>query len=128
VVGAHRFFTQSIVFGYGYRDHGPHVITEDDPFAEPVPGPGQDSVTRMITNLVRRRRLPVPSSRGGFATFIYLEIRPQRVESRTSASPSAAGLTTWTDPGRCLGTYQDPLSRVISRARRSSRSRTAEGH
>src|SRR4030095_11282775 len=31
-VGAHRFLTQSIVFGYGYRDHGPHVLTEDDPF------------------------------------------------------------------------------------------------
>ncbi|HET6531139.1 MAG TPA: NAD(P)-dependent oxidoreductase [Actinoplanes sp.] len=105
VVGAHRFLTQSIVFGYGYRDHGPQVITEDDPFAEPVPGPlgpaiaamrsieeqvfsaeemegialryglfyGQDSFTRMITNLVRKRRLPVPSSGGGFATFIYLE-------------------------------------------------------
>jgi nucleoside-diphosphate-sugar epimerase len=104
-VGARRFLTQSIVFGYGYRDHGPHVITEDDPFAEPVPGPlgpaiaamrsteeqvftademegialrygafyGQDSFTRMITNLVRKRRLPVPSSGGGFVDFIYLE-------------------------------------------------------
>jgi nucleoside-diphosphate-sugar epimerase len=27
----------------------------------------------MIINLVRKRRLPVPSSGGGFATFIYLE-------------------------------------------------------
>lgn len=104
-VGAHRFLTQSIVLGYGYRDHGPKVVTEDDPFGEPEPGPfgsaiaamrsneeqvlsadgmegialryggfyGQDSFTRMITNLVRKRRLPVPSSGGGFATFIYLE-------------------------------------------------------
>jgi nucleoside-diphosphate-sugar epimerase len=104
-VGARRFLTQSIVLGYGYRDHGPHVITEDDPFAEPAPGPfgpvlaalrsteeqvlsademegialrygafyGQDSFTRMIINLVRKRRLPVPSSGGGYATFIYLE-------------------------------------------------------
>ncbi len=104
-VGAHRFLTQSIVLGYGYRDHGPHVITEDDPFAEPAPGRfgpvltalrsaeeqvfsaeemegvalrygafyGQDSFTRMIVDLVRRRRLPVPSSGGGFASFIYLE-------------------------------------------------------
>ena len=104
-VGAHRFLTQSIVLGYGYRDHGPHVITEDDPFAEPAPGPfgpamtalrcteeqvfsademegialrygafyGQDSFTRMIINLVRKRRLPVPSSGGGFANFIYLQ-------------------------------------------------------
>ena len=104
-VGAHRFLTQSIVFGYGYRDHGPRVITEDDPFGEPVPGMigpaiaamrsteeqvfsadgmegialryglfyGQDSFIRMIVNLVRKRRLPVPSSGGGFATFVYLE-------------------------------------------------------
>ncbi|HEU4426806.1 MAG TPA: NAD(P)-dependent oxidoreductase [Pilimelia sp.] len=105
VVGAHRFLTQSIVFGYGYGDHGPHVITEDDPFGEPVRGQvgaavaairsneeqvfaademegialrygafyGQDSATRMIINLLRKRRLPVPSSGGGFVNFIYLE-------------------------------------------------------
>ncbi len=104
-VGAHRFLTQSIVLGYGYRDHGPHLISEDAPFAEPADGAfaaavvalrsteeqvfsaddmegislrygafyGRDSFTRMIVNLVRRRRLPVPSSGGGFASFIYLE-------------------------------------------------------
>jgi nucleoside-diphosphate-sugar epimerase len=104
-VGAHRFLTQSIVFGYGPRDHGPHVITEDDPFGEPVSGLvgkgmaairsteeqvfsadevegialrygafyGQDSGTRMISNLVRKRRLPVPSSGGGFVNFIHLD-------------------------------------------------------
>ncbi|MFI7425401.1 NAD-dependent epimerase/dehydratase family protein [Micromonospora sp. NPDC049836] len=103
-VGAHRFVTQSIMLGYGYRDHGPGVLTEDDPFGEPVGGMlgsavaamrsaeeqtfsadgmagvalrygffyGQDSMTRMIVNLVRRRRLPVPSS-AGFTNFIYLE-------------------------------------------------------
>ncbi|MFR9778288.1 NAD-dependent epimerase/dehydratase family protein [Micromonospora sp. MS34] len=103
-VGAHRFLTQSIVLGYGYRDHGPHVITEDAAFGEPVGGKlgdavaamrsaeeqvfsademegialrygffyGQDSMTDMMVNLLRKRRLPVPSS-GGFANFIYLE-------------------------------------------------------
>ncbi|NES17271.1 MULTISPECIES: NAD(P)-dependent oxidoreductase [Micromonospora] len=103
-VGAHRFVTQSIMLGYGYRDHGPKVITEDDPFGEPVGGLlggavaamrsaeeqtfsademegvalrygffyGQDSMTRMMVNLVRKRRLPVASS-AGFANFIYLE-------------------------------------------------------
>ena len=34
---------------------------------------GQDSFIRMIVNLVRKRRLPVPSSGGGFVNFIYLE-------------------------------------------------------
>jgi nucleoside-diphosphate-sugar epimerase len=104
-VGAHRFLTQSIVFGYGYGDHGPHEITEGDPFAEPVSGKfaaavaairsteeqvfsadgmegialrygafyGQDSGTRMITSLVRKRWLPVPSSGGGFVNLIYLQ-------------------------------------------------------
>jgi len=32
VVGARRFVTQSIVFGYGYRDHGDTVLTEESPF------------------------------------------------------------------------------------------------
>jgi nucleoside-diphosphate-sugar epimerase len=104
-VGAHRFLTQSIIFGYGYRDHGSKIITEDEPFGEPVPGTlgtveaalrsneeqvftadeiegislrygyfyGQDAFIRMITNLVRKRRLPVPSSGGGLSNFIYLD-------------------------------------------------------
>jgi nucleoside-diphosphate-sugar epimerase len=32
-VGARRFVTESMVFGYGYGDHGDHPVTEDDPFA-----------------------------------------------------------------------------------------------
>lgn len=31
-VGARRFLTQSIVFGYGFRDHGPQPLTETNPF------------------------------------------------------------------------------------------------
>lgn len=30
--GAQRFVSESMVFGYGYGDHGDRVITEDDPF------------------------------------------------------------------------------------------------
>ncbi|HEY2670936.1 MAG TPA: NAD(P)-dependent oxidoreductase [Rugosimonospora sp.] len=33
-LGATRFLTQSIVYGYGYRDHGTRPLTEDDPFGE----------------------------------------------------------------------------------------------
>ncbi|WP_256838852.1 NAD-dependent epimerase/dehydratase family protein [Ornithinimicrobium faecis] len=36
VVGARRFVTQSLITGYGYRDHGARVLTEDDAFGEPV--------------------------------------------------------------------------------------------
>jgi nucleoside-diphosphate-sugar epimerase len=34
---------------------------------------GQDNFTRMMGNLVRKRRLPVPSSGGGFVNLVYLE-------------------------------------------------------
>jgi nucleoside-diphosphate-sugar epimerase len=39
LVGARRFLTQSIVFGYGYGDHGSTPVTEEDPFGEPGSGP-----------------------------------------------------------------------------------------
>ena len=49
-VGAHRFLTQSNVFGYGYRDHGPHMITEDDPLAEPESGRLGPPIATMRSN------------------------------------------------------------------------------
>jgi hypothetical protein len=49
-VGAHRFLTQSNVFGYGYRDHGPHTISEDDPLAEPESGPLGPAIATMRSN------------------------------------------------------------------------------
>lgn len=33
--GARRFVTESMVFGYGYGDHGTRVLTEDDAFGPP---------------------------------------------------------------------------------------------
>ncbi|MEV7519284.1 NAD(P)-dependent oxidoreductase [Streptomyces sp. NPDC091371] len=35
VLGAGRFLTQSLVLGYGYRDHGDRFLTEEDPFGVP---------------------------------------------------------------------------------------------
>ena len=35
-LGAKRIVTQSIVLGYGFRDHGDHVLTEADPFGVPA--------------------------------------------------------------------------------------------
>jgi nucleoside-diphosphate-sugar epimerase len=34
-LGARRFVTQSIIFGYGFRDHGDEVLTEAAPFGQP---------------------------------------------------------------------------------------------
>lgn len=36
VVGARRFVTQSLITGYGYRNHGSRALTEDDPFGKQV--------------------------------------------------------------------------------------------
>ncbi|WP_280890828.1 NAD(P)-dependent oxidoreductase [Streptomyces sp. LBL] len=38
-VGARRFVTESMVFGYGYGDHGDRPVTEDDPFGPPGSSP-----------------------------------------------------------------------------------------
>jgi nucleoside-diphosphate-sugar epimerase len=35
-LGARRFLTQSFILGYGYRDHGSRLLTEDDPFGLPA--------------------------------------------------------------------------------------------
>jgi nucleoside-diphosphate-sugar epimerase len=35
VIGAHRFVTQSMVFGYGYGDWGDKLLSERDPFGPP---------------------------------------------------------------------------------------------
>src|SRR4029450_10905428 len=32
VLGARRFLTQSCILGYGYRNHGSRLLTEDGPF------------------------------------------------------------------------------------------------
>ncbi|NRQ32187.1 NAD-dependent epimerase/dehydratase family protein [Nonomuraea sp. NN258] len=43
-VGARRFVTQSLITGYGYRDHGTRILTEDDDFGVHV-GTVADLVT-----------------------------------------------------------------------------------
>jgi nucleoside-diphosphate-sugar epimerase len=35
-LGARRFLTQSFILGYGYRDHGARVLTEQAPFGRPA--------------------------------------------------------------------------------------------
>lgn len=44
LVGAKRFVTQSMIFGYGFVDHGSAPITEDAPFGQPR-GRKSDSAT-----------------------------------------------------------------------------------
>ena len=46
-LGAKRFITQSIILGYGYRDHGDQILDERTPFGEPAGGPTDPHVAAM---------------------------------------------------------------------------------
>jgi len=102
-VGARRFVTQSIVLGYGYRDHGERMLTEADPFGVPERGPTRAVVEALADNerqvfeadgiagvalryglfygpgttdlagMLRRRMFPVPVGGGGAMSWIYIE-------------------------------------------------------
>jgi nucleoside-diphosphate-sugar epimerase len=50
VLGARRFLTQSIIFGYGYADHGRHLLTEDDPFGRPAGDRSDPHVAAMLSS------------------------------------------------------------------------------
>ena len=49
-VGARRFVTQSMLFGYGYDDATGKVYTEDDPFAPPGRGRFEEHLAAMRAN------------------------------------------------------------------------------
>jgi nucleoside-diphosphate-sugar epimerase len=48
-VGARRFVTQSIVFGYGYADHGTEVLTEESSFGRMNGSPFDAHVAAMVS-------------------------------------------------------------------------------
>ncbi|GAB0103568.1 NAD(P)-dependent oxidoreductase [Nocardia sp. JMUB6875] len=41
--GARRYLTQSLILGYGLRDHGPEPVTEQEPFGR-IPGDVNDAI------------------------------------------------------------------------------------
>ena len=103
VVGAGKFVTQSIVFGYGYTDHGDKLITENDPFGQPNSGKANPHVAAMLANeqladeaegiigislryglfygadvqnyatMLRKRKLPVPTKRNSPLSWIHID-------------------------------------------------------
>jgi nucleoside-diphosphate-sugar epimerase len=52
-LGARRFVTQSIVYGYGYRDHGTRPLTEAEPFGE-LDGSKFDAHVRAMVSTERQ--------------------------------------------------------------------------
>jgi nucleoside-diphosphate-sugar epimerase len=49
-MGVRRFVTQSMAFGYGFRDHGDEVLTEESPFAVPVGNRFDEHTSAMAAN------------------------------------------------------------------------------
>ncbi|NUT36573.1 MAG: NAD(P)-dependent oxidoreductase [Hamadaea sp.] len=58
LAGARRFIGENIVFGYGYRDFGDHVLTEADPFGV---ADRDEGFTRHITAMREKERLALAS-------------------------------------------------------------------
>jgi hypothetical protein len=48
-LGAKRMVTQSIIFGYGYRDHGDRILTERDTFGVPAGDVTDDAVAALAS-------------------------------------------------------------------------------
>jgi nucleoside-diphosphate-sugar epimerase len=48
-LGANRMVTQSIVLGYGFRDHGERLLTEADPFGVPAGGRTDATIAALHT-------------------------------------------------------------------------------
>jgi nucleoside-diphosphate-sugar epimerase len=59
VLGARRFVTQSFILGYGYHDHGAHVLTERDPFGRLAGDPCDPHVAAMLATEQQAFTAPV---------------------------------------------------------------------
>jgi nucleoside-diphosphate-sugar epimerase len=92
-VGASRFIAESMIFGYGYGDHGPAALTEDAPFAPTQPDPRvEEHVAAMRVKEELTREL------GGVSLRYGLFYGPGATESmvgtlrkRMMPAPPAAG-------------------------------------
>ncbi len=102
-VGARRFLTQSIVLGYGYRDHGSTPLSESAPFGRPDSGRCNPHIAAMLANeqavldepeldgialryglfygadvenyrqLLQRRKVPVPARSDNALAWIHVD-------------------------------------------------------
>jgi nucleoside-diphosphate-sugar epimerase len=101
-LGASRFVTQSIVFGYGYTDHRQQILDETAPFGRPANGKSDPHIKAMqanehlvrqtpgiegialrygifyggdpaMTDLLKSRKLPIPAAVNHPLPWIHIE-------------------------------------------------------
>jgi nucleoside-diphosphate-sugar epimerase len=146
LVGAERFVTQSIVFGYGYGDHGGRPVTEEDPFGVPERGPtgqhvaamrsaeeqafaiggvalryglfyGPGEPTRAFVDMLRKRLLPVVSGGGGLGNWIELDdAAAATVAALENGRPGTAYNVVDGTPVS-WGDFLDEMARLVGAAR-----------
>lgn len=125
--GAHKMVTASVVYGYGFRDHGRRLITESYPFGQ-LPGTQLDAVHKSLLSAEQQTRAfggvalryglfykgrgsvpPVASDYNGVLPFIHIE---------DAASATVAALERGA-PGSVLNIVDDdPVSwRELHQAR-----------
>ena len=120
LTGARRFVVQSIVFGYGFTDHGSRPLTEADPFGhstgdrvspvvdalaaaenQPFDDPDVDAVAlryglfyghdiTTVAGLLRKRRLPITSATGTLALIHHDDAAAATVAAIERGHPNTA--------------------------------------
>lgn len=98
VLGATRFLTQSLIFGYGYRDHGSKVLTERDSFGV-LTGGMADFVVKGLRSteeqVLTAEWIEGIALRYGIFTGPGTWFDPARV--RLPVPTSGGAVTSWTD-------------------------------
>ncbi len=94
-LGANRIVTQSIVLGYGFRDHGDHVLTEADPFG--IPAGDMTDATIAALQTVEDRTFEAPEGIALRYGLLYggdaLQIRPML--AKRAVPVASGGLLAW---------------------------------
>jgi nucleoside-diphosphate-sugar epimerase len=98
LIGAKLFIGENIVFGYGYRDLGDHVITEADPFGRPS---GDAAVDRHLAGMRAKEELPLAAGLDAISLRYGLFYGEGATET-VVAMLRKRQIPTWDDGGRTL--------------------------
>ncbi|WP_211268846.1 NAD-dependent epimerase/dehydratase family protein [Actinoplanes subtropicus] len=96
LAGVRRFIGENIAIGYGYRDFGDRVLTEEDEFATPVDDP---SINRHLEGMREKERLAQVSGLEAISLRFGLFYRPGGTETMVRML-GRRQLPTFDDHGR----------------------------
>jgi len=111
-IGAKLFIGENIVFGYGYRDLGDHLITEEDPFGQPS---GDAATNRHLAGMRAKEELPLAAGLDAISLRYGLFYGEGATEGIV-AMLRKRQVPTWDDGGRTLSwiNLADAASAVLA--------------